>query len=71
MNQQEINEIVEYINKKYTENVPRPVRFVVRKKIKMIEKFDPSEMPVSLRNCSIEEYIEIFKNALKEGSIKL
>ncbi|CAD6524514.1 conserved hypothetical protein [metagenome] len=71
MNQQEINEIIDYINKKYTENVPRPVRFVVRKKVKMIEKFEPSEMPASLRNCSVEEYIEIFKNALRDGSIKL
>ena len=71
MKNEEIKEIIEYVNKKYTENVPRPVRFVVRKKVKMMEKFDPSEMPSSLRNCSIEQYIEIFKNALKEGSLKL
>ena len=71
MKNEEIKEIIEYVNKKYSENVPRPVRFVVRKKVKMMEKFDPSEMPPSLRKCSIEQYIDIFKNALKDGSLKL
>ena len=71
VNQEEINQIIAYVNEKYHENVPRPVRFVVRKKAKMIEKFNPSEMPASLRNCTIEEYVEIVKNALKDGSLKL
>ena len=71
MDDSEINEIIEYVNKKYSENVPRPVRFVVRKKAKMMEKFDPAEMPSSLRNCTIEEYIDIVKNALRDGSLKL
>ena len=71
MNHEEINEIIAYVNQKYSENVPRPVRFVVRKKTKMIEKFDSSEMPASLRNCSVEEYIQIVKNALRDGSLKL
>ena len=71
MNDEEITELIEYVNKKYTENVPRPVRFVVRKKAKMMEKFDPSEMPASLRNCTVEQYIEIVKNAIRDGSLKL
>ena len=71
MNHEEINEIIRYVNQKYSDNVPRPVRFLVRKKAKMIEKFDISEMPSSLRCCTIEEYIEIIKNALKEGTLKL
>ncbi|NIM25259.1 MAG: hypothetical protein GTN35_01990 [Nitrososphaeria archaeon] len=71
MNDSEIKEIIEYVNKKYSENVPRPVRFVVRKKAKMMEKFDPSEMPASLRKCTIEDYVEIVKNALHDGSLKL
>lgn len=71
MNNEKVSEIIAYVNKKYNENVPRPVRFVVRKKAKMIEKFDPSEMPESLRNCTIEEYISIVKKALAEGALKL
>ena len=71
MEESEIKEIIEYVNKKYSENVPRPVRFVVRKKAKMMEKFDPSEMPASLRKCTIEEYVQIVKNALHDGSLKL
>ncbi|MGD2107494.1 MAG: hypothetical protein PVH93_07795 [Nitrosopumilaceae archaeon] len=71
MDNEKVNEIISYVNKKYSENVPRPVRFVVRKKAKMIEKFDPSEMPKSLRKCTVEEYILIVKKALTEGSLKL
>ena len=70
MNEQEIQEIIQYVNTKYNENVPRPVRFVVRKKAKMIEMFDSSEMPESLRNCTVEQYIEIVKSALKDGTLK-
>ena len=71
MDDTEIKEIIEYVNKKYSENVPRPVRFVVRKKAKMMEKFDPAEMPELLRRCTIEDYIEIVKKALHDGSLKL
>ena len=71
MENEEISEIIEYVNKKYNENVPRPVRFVIRKKAKMIEKFDPSEMPESLRTCTVEDYISIVKKALSDGSLKL
>ena len=71
MNHEEINEVIAYVNQKYHENVPSPVRFVVRKKAKMIENFDYSEMPTSLRNCTVEQYIEIVKNALRDGSLKL
>lgn len=71
MDKREINEIISYVNKKYTENVPRPVRFIVRKKAKMIEKFDTSEMPLSLRNCTVEEYVSIMKKALSEGALNL
>ena len=71
MDNKKISEIITYVNKKYSENVPRPVRFVVRKKAKMIEKFDLSEMPESLRKCTVEEYISIVKKALEEGTLKL
>ena len=71
MDDKEISEIIAYVNKKYNENVPRPVRFIVRKKAKMIESFDSGEMPASLRNCTIEEYISIMKKALKNRSLNL
>jgi len=71
MDEEDIAEIIQYVSKKYSENVPRPVRFIVRKKVTMIEKFDASEMPGSLRRCTVEQYIEIVKTALKEGSLKL
>ena len=71
MESEKISEIIEYVNKKYNENVPRPVRFVVRKKAKLIEKFDSSEMPESLRTCTVEDYISIVKKALSDGSLKL
>ena len=71
MDHEEINEIIAYVNQKYNEIIPRPVRFVVRKKAKMIEKFDSSEMPDSVSNCTVEEYIQIVKNALRDGSLKL
>lgn len=71
MNNEEINQIMEYVNKKYKENVPRPVRFVVRRKAKMIEKFDPQEMPLPLRNCTVEQYIDIVKNGLREGTLEI
>jgi hypothetical protein len=70
MNQFEINEILEYVSQKYDENVPRAVRFVVRKKVKMIEKFEVEEMPSSLRNCTVEQYITIIKDALRQGTLK-
>ena len=70
MNQSDVDEILEYVNKKYDENVPRAIRFLVRKKAKMIEKFEVEEMPNSLRNCTVEEYIEIIKDGIKQGTLK-
>ena len=43
MDDEKISEIITYVNKKYSDNVPRPVRFVVRKKVKMIEKIKNNE----------------------------
>ena len=40
---------------------------MVRKKAKMIEKFEIEEMPKSLRDCTVEEYIMIIKNAIQQG----
>ena len=70
MEQSEIDEIIDYVNTKYQENVPRAVRFVVRKKVKMIEKFEVEEMPSSLRTCTVEQYIAIIKDGLKQGNLK-
>jgi hypothetical protein len=71
MNNDDIKEILDYVSKKYSENIPRPVRFVVRKKVKMIEKFNVEEMPETLRNCTVEQYITIIKEGLRKGTFKL
>lgn len=70
MKKDEIQEIIQYVNQKYEQNVPRPLRFIVRKKTKMIEDFDVAEMPQSLRDCSVENYIQIVKDGLKKGTVK-
>lgn len=71
MDDKEIMEILDYVIRKYSENVPRPVRFLVRKKSKMIEKFTAEEMPEPLRNTTVEQFISILQDGLKQGTFKL
>ena len=70
MEEYEKKEIIDYVNAKYQENVPRAVRFVVRKKAKMIEKFQVEDMPASLRNCTVEQYVNIIREGLRQGTLK-
>ena len=70
MNEFEINEIIDYINKKYNENVPSLAKVVVRKKAKKIETFQIEDLPISLRNCTVEELILIIQGALRQGRLK-
>ena len=70
MNKKEIDEIIEYINTKYNENVPSLAKIVIRKKAKKIETINVKDLPTSLRNCTLEELILIVKGALKQGKIK-
>ena len=71
MNQYEINEIINYINSKYHERVPSPLRALIKGKIKKIETLPPSELPLSLRKCTVEELLLIVQNGIRLGIVKL
>ena len=63
MDDKQVQEIINFINAKYDEEVPRPVKFVVKRKAKKIEKIDLNDFPESFRKCTIEELILILKDA--------
>ena len=44
---------------------------LIGKKIHKLQSFDPSSLPASLRNCTVEELIIIFKNELDSKRLKL
>ena len=71
MEQEKIDEILDHINEKYDENVPRLVKMLVRKKIGSLESFDAKSIPESLRLCTVEELIAIVKQGLKSGKLSL
>ena len=71
MEQKEIDEILEHINTKVAENVPRLVKMIVRKKIGSFQSFEAESLPESLKNCSVEELISIVKYGLDTGKLKI
>ena len=71
MQQNDIDEILDYINEKFDTNIPSFVKMLIRKKIHKLQSFDPASLPDSLRNCTIEELIVIFKNELDSKRLKL
>ena len=44
---------------------------LIGKKIHKFQSFDPSTLPTSLKNCTVEELIIIFKNELDSKRLKL
>ena len=62
MEQDNINEILDYLNDKFDANIPSFVKMLIGKKIHKLQSFDPDSLPDSLRNCTVEELIIIFKN---------
>ena len=70
MDENQVKDIVDFINNRYDEEVPRPVKFVIRRKAKKIEKLDPSDFPESFRKCTIEELMYILKNAYSKKQLK-
>ncbi len=64
-------EIINYINEKYNERVPRPLRTLVKRKIKKIETIQLDELPLSLRKCTVEELVIIVQEGMKQGKVKL
>lgn len=71
MNENEVIEIINYINSKYHERVPSLIRGLVKGKIKKIENLQMSELPFSLRRCTVEELVQIVQDGLKRGLVKL
>ena len=71
MEQDNINEILDYLNDKFDANIPSFVKMLIGKKIHKLQSFDPDSLPDSLRNCTVEELIIIFKNELDSKRLKL
>jgi hypothetical protein len=70
LNDKQVNEIIDFINRKYTEEIPRPVKFVVRRKTKKIQTLQLEDFPESFRKCTIEQLILILKDAQKNDKLK-
>lgn len=70
MNAAEKKEIIDWVNKRYDEEVPNPVKFIVRRKAKRIEKLNIEEFPDSVRKCTFEEFLAILQNAYKNKKLK-
>ncbi|AFS80272.1 hypothetical protein NKOR_01830 [Candidatus Nitrosopumilus koreensis AR1] len=70
MNEDDVQEIVDFVNFRYADEVPGPVKFVVKRKAKKIEKLDPNDFPESLRKCTIEEFIMILKDAYSKKQLQ-
>ena len=71
MQQSEIDEIINYINEKFDANIPSFVKLLIGKKLHKLQSSDPSTLPDSLKNCTVEELIIIFKEELDSKRLKL
>ena len=71
MKQKEIEEILDHINQKFDEDVPGIIKMVVRKKIVKFQSFSVESLPDSLRTCTVEDLINITKQGLESGKLKL
>lgn len=71
LNDDKTQEIIDFINTKYDQEVPGPVKFVVKRKAKKIEKLDLNDFPDSFRKCTVEELILILKDAHEKNLLKL
>lgn len=71
MDQKEADEILNHIKQKFDEDVPGIVKMVVRKKIGKFQSFNAKTLPEILRNCTVEELIDIVQKGLESGKLKL
>jgi len=69
MNENEVNEIIDFINKKYNESIPGLLKPIVSTQTKKIETIQLEDLPISFRNCTIEELIRILQKAHREGRL--
>ena len=71
LNKKEKKQIIDFINSAYDENIPGPVKFIVKRKVKKIQDFDLDSIPESLRNCTVEELLLILKDAYEKDQLDL
>ena len=71
MNKKEKKQIIDFINSAYDENIPGPVKFIVKRKVKKIPDFDLETIPESFRNCTVEELLLILKEAYEKDQLQL
>ena len=71
MDQKEADEILNHIKQKFDEDVPGIVKMVVRKKIGKFQSFDAKSLPETLRNCTVEDLIDIVQKGLESGNFNL
>lgn len=70
LNKNQENEIIDFINTKYKEEIPRFVKPVVKRKSKKIESLKLEDFPESFRKCTMEQFILILKDSYKKGKLK-
>ncbi|NIP62941.1 MAG: hypothetical protein GWN01_17490 [Nitrosopumilaceae archaeon] len=71
MDKEQKSEIIDFINKKYQEEVPRPFKFIIRKKANKIQKLRIEDFPKSYLDCTMKDFILILKEALEKDKLKL
>ena len=71
LNKKEKKQIIDFINSAYDENIPGPVKFIVKRKVKKIQDFDLETIPESFRNCTVEELLLILKEAYEKDQLQL
>jgi len=60
-----------FFNYIYNKEVSRPIKFVIRKKIKKMVKSELEWIPESIKNSTIEELIFILKDSYEKKKLKL
>lgn len=71
MDQKEIDEILNHLDSKIENDVPGIVKMLVRKKIHKLHSLEIDSLPISLRECTVEELIVIVKKGLESGKLKI
>ena len=71
LDEQKVKEIIDFFNYVYDKEVPRPIKFVIRKKIKKMVKSELEWIPESIKKSTIEELIFILKDSYEKKTLKL
>ena len=71
LNKKQKQQIINFINSSYDENITGPVKFIVKRKVGKIHDFDLESIPKPLRNCTVEELLLILKDAYENDQLDL